>query len=485
MAQFKCKLSTKVDKTTHKSEIQIRFTGPRGFDKRIKSNLFILPEKWDSEKGMVKTFRSKTAANEEAKQIQIKLNMLQNALASEFETCFKSNPQQIDDNWYDNVVDRFHYPEKYIAKKSIYDTTLMMYIEDFITNIAPYKKHKKTLAPLAPNMLQQYKATQKKLLQYFQTTTRNDLFFKEIDEQFYNSFVAYLQSEKFYINTIGKHIRVLKTMLNNAPKDLQSLSKHKDFYVFDEDNQNIYLTEEELTKLWDCDLSSQPHLEKVRDWFVILAWTGCRYSDLPKVIKVNKKATNISYKQQKTGTNVVIAIHHMVRSVLEKYDYKIPSPISNQKFNEEIKIAAELAGLNEEIEIEKNIGGVITQFTYKKYEVICSHTGRRSFCTNAYKQKVPTYNIMKASGHKTERSFLKYIKMSEEEHAEQMAIVWDNLYNKEKTNSSISEQELKDENEKLKEKIKTIKMVNSALIRVNAEQKNQIDELRSQLYERL
>ena len=92
---------------------------------------------------------------------------------------------------------------------------------------------------------------------------------------------------------------------------------------------------------------------------------------------------------------------------------------------------------------------------------------------------------MKASGHKTERSFLKYIKMSEEEHAEQMAIVWDNLYNKEKTNSSISEQELKDENEKLKEKIKTIKMVNSALIRVNAEQKNQIDELRSQLYERL
>jgi integrase len=63
-----------------------------------------------------------------------------------------------------------------------------------------------------------------------------------------------------------------------------------------------------------------------------------------------------------------------------------------------------------------------------KYDLITSHTGRRSFCTNMYKRGLPTLMIMSISGHKTEKSFLKYIKVRQEEHAAMMAAKWKEIY---------------------------------------------------------
>ena len=45
-----------------------------------------------------------------------------------------------------------------------------------------------------------------------------------------------------------------------------------------------------------------------------------------------------------------------------------------------------------------------------KYELMSSHTGRRSFCTNFYNEGVAIAAIMSISGHQTEKEFRKYIK---------------------------------------------------------------------------
>ena len=58
---------------------------------------------------------------------------------------------------------------------------------------------------------------------------------------------------------------------------------------------------------------------------------------------------------------------------------------------------------------------------YKKYELVSTHTARRSGATNMYIAVIPTLAIMKITGHKTEKAFLKYIKISEEENAEMLA----------------------------------------------------------------
>ena len=60
----------------------------------------------------------------------------------------------------------------------------------------------------------------------------------------------------------------------------------------------------------------------------------------------------------------------------------------------------------------------------KKFEMISSHTARRSFATNLYNDGYPAISIMHITGHKTESSFLKYIKTSPEEHAKKLRKHW-------------------------------------------------------------
>jgi integrase len=66
-------------------------------------------------------------------------------------------------------------------------------------------------------------------------------------------------------------------------------------------------------------------------------------------------------------------------------------------------------------------GGMRVDKTYKKYELITVHTARRSFATNMFLNDVPTISIMKITGHKTEKNFLKYIRISPEENAKKLA----------------------------------------------------------------
>lgn len=131
-------------------------------------------------------------------------------------------------------------------------------------------------------------------------------------------------------------------------------------------------------------------------------------------------------KQGKTGHPVMIPLHPVVERIMKKYDYQLPKLISNQKFNEYLKDVVKDEKLNLTETIEKSItrGGVKQTTQYKKWELVKSHTARRSFATNLYLRHVPTITIMAVTGHKTEKSFLKYIKVTPTEHAEMIRGVW-------------------------------------------------------------
>jgi mannosyltransferase OCH1-like enzyme len=49
---------------------------------------------------------------------------------------------------------------------------------------------------------------------------------------------------------------------------------------------------------------------------------------------------------------------------------------------------------------------------------------RRSFATNVYIAGMPTITIMAITGHKTEKAFLRYIKLTPKEHAKVMQLHW-------------------------------------------------------------
>ena len=162
-------------------------------------------------------------------------------------------------------------------------------------------------------------------------------------------------------------------------------------------------------------------MDKVQDLFIIGCFTGLRYSNLSQLDQKNLfDKTRIKIKTEKTGELVVIPMHPYVKSILDKWQWHLPEAISNQKMNAYLKELAKLAELNYNVSISSTKGGKkITEY-FKKYELITVHTARRSFATNAYLMSVPTISIMKITGHRTERAFIKYIKISQEENANRL-----------------------------------------------------------------
>lgn len=353
----------------------------------------------------------------------------------------QSDKSGLTSGWLDLAIDQKLHPEKYpTAVVEEQPQTVLTYVKYFVSN-ADKRKDKKTSRLLSPNTKKQYVTTEKHLISFAKHQGKKDFLFSEINEQFYGDFVEYLthkeytvktirgeevnETKQYTLNSVGKYIRALKVMISSAKNSEADTSN---FYVFNEDVDNVYLNETELQLLKDFDFISTPHLDRVRDWFLLLAWTGSRFSDLDKIGKSNIKGNTITYRQQKTNTLVTIPLHPVVTDILQKYNYKMPDVISNQKFNDYIKDVCKLAQIDGSETFTRTVGGKLVTETKPKHDLVSSHTCRRSFCTNMYLRGLDTLMIRSISGHKTEKSFLKYIKVSQQQHAEMMANKWSEIY---------------------------------------------------------
>ena len=112
---------------------------------------------------------------------------------------------------------------------------------------------------------------------------------------------------------------------------------------------------------------------------------------------------------QKTEQTVFIPLHPILDSVLKKYGYTSPK-MSNQKMNAYLKEIGQAAGLANEIMVYNSKGGKRTEKAVPMWQMLKTHVARRSFATNYY-QKYPKLidNIMKITGHTTEKAFRAYI----------------------------------------------------------------------------
>jgi site-specific recombinase XerD len=187
--------------------------------------------------------------------------------------------------------------------------------------------------------------------------------------------------------------------------------------VVEEESDTIYLNENELNQLYNFDFSNNKRLERVRDLFLVGAWTGLRFSDFTRISKENIKGDFIEIEQQKTGKRVLIPLHSVVSEIWQKYGEKLPPNITNQKLNDYIKEVCQKVGITEHEQKAITKGGVKTSTRYEKWELVSSHTARRSFATNLFLSGFPTLSIMQVTGHRTEKAFMRYIKVTPEQHA--------------------------------------------------------------------
>jgi integrase len=291
--------------------------------------------------------------------------------------------------------------------------TLTKFVEELIQNTSK-----------RPNTIKNYKQTLARLNE-FRTATRKPLDFDDINLEFYNDFTRYLQNKGYSVNSIGGFIKNVKVFMNEATdrginKNLEYLNKR--FKVVEEHADTIYLTQDEILKIYELDLSKNERLDKVRDLFIVGCYTGLRFSDLEQINKNNfiKENSQIKIMTQKTGETVVIPVHKFVKQIYDKYEGVLPTSISNQKMNDYLKEVAVEAKLNDKVLISITKGGKRTHKPFFKHELVSTHTARRSFATNLYLADVPSITIMKITGHKTEKAFLKYIRLSQEENANKL-----------------------------------------------------------------
>ena len=294
--------------------------------------------------------------------------------------------------------------------------TFLDFVEQYIEESKLHKKE---------GTVKVYKTTQKYLKAYSKKL-KKDLDFDSINLEFYNQYTAYLSVENnLSANTVGKHIKTIKSFLNEATDRGHNTNldfKKRKFKTIREESDSIYLTVEELKKFENLNLSASPRLEKVRDLFLVGCFTGLRFSDFTQIKPENiiTDRNMIQIRTQKTGERVSIPLHKTVRKILSKYNNRLPKAYSNQVMNRYLKEVASLSGLKEKVETTITRAGKMEKETNSKFDLVSTHTARRSFATNLYLADVPTISIMKITGHRSERSFLQYIRVTQEQNADKL-----------------------------------------------------------------
>lgn len=269
--------------------------------------------------------------------------------------------------------------------------------------------------------IKSYKGSYNQFLE-FEKQYQKRIRWYDIDIQFYEDFVRFFNEKKYSRNTTGRHIKNLKVIMDhayNAGIHENQTYKKKQFETLKSETTEVYLTNAELQKLYELDLSKSKNLERIRDVFLIGCYTALRFSDVKRIQPKNIKNDRLHIFTQKTGEKIVIPIRPELKSILNKYDNKVPR-VYEQKVNYYIKEICESIGMKDPIEVKKLEGGVEKIKTVPKYKMIKTHTGRRTGATLLYLDNVPTIDIMKITGHTTESNLLKYIRATPEEVANRL-----------------------------------------------------------------
>lgn len=194
-------------------------------------------------------------------------------------------------------------------------------------------------------------------------------------------------------------------------------------------NKNVvFLTWDELMVVYNHQFEL-PYLEMTRDVFCFCCFTSLRYSDVFALRKTDIYNDAIHIVTQKTNDKLTIELNDYSRAILEKYadsntDKALPV-VSNQKMNVYVKEVCRECGINEKLTDIYYIGGKKYEETKEKWQMVGTHSGRRTFICNALMLGIAPNIVMKWTGHSDYKSMQPYIDIADKAKKKAM-----NLFNK-------------------------------------------------------
>ncbi len=262
-----------------------------------------------------------------------------------------------------------------------------------------------------------------------------ELTFERLNSDKLLDYVDYLRKDRKQRNTtIKKSLQFLRWFLRWADKnkhpvnqtalDFQAKLKGTDGSI----KKVVFLTIDELKHLESFKIpETKSYLDRVRDVFIFCCFSGLRYSDAYNLKRSSDKGDVIEFVSQKTTDLLRVELNKYSRAILDKYkdipfqNEKALPVISNQKMNKYLKELGELAGLNSQETIVYFVGNERIEETYKKYELLSTHCGRKTFVTNLLYMGVSDHVIRQWTGHKDTKSFEVYHKIVDDIKAREMA----------------------------------------------------------------
>ena len=320
-------------------------------------------------------------------------------------------------------------------KREQEDLLLKQREESFTINLDLFisNAHTRTFKgkPISEKSIQYYKHLRRYINEYMEKKHIFNIQFDELNRRFYDDYISFLYTKGLQKNTIGNHIKMIKAIIRTQSIRIQSLAE--EFLRCEkpqEKSDNIALTEKEIDMITNQHLPTE-HLQTVRNLFVLMCWTGVRYSDLVQLTSVNIKSVDggirfFMFDTKKTEEPAVIKILPEAQHILDLYDdgKAMPRVITNQKFNNAIK---EIMRITYEANPNSSLAEYETvSFTaamdngragkkkeiYQRWQMVSCHTARRTFATNMKLRGNDSDVIRAATGHTTTKSLERYIKQT-------------------------------------------------------------------------
>ena len=248
------------------------------------------------------------------------------------------------------------------------------------------------------------------------------LTFADMTMKFYNEFRAWMEETRVHLpsypenkydrNNIGKHFKELKSILHLARKNELNVSDKFTYWgVAKESNEVITLDKQDVQKIKHLELTGVK--KDVRDIFIMACFLGPRIGDFPKLVWENFINENgidfFQYVQEKTGATVKVPILPDLQKFKAKLD-PWPKMISEQNFRSNLREICKKAELTDRVIIKIRDGKPEYK---KKWQAISPHSARRTFASGLFygwwSKPLPASFVMRYTGHKSEKSFMKYI----------------------------------------------------------------------------
>lgn len=252
-------------------------------------------------------------------------------------------------------------------------------------------------------------------IEEYADSIKYELYTHNINEEFAEGFLDFLRCKGLMLSTIKASFGKITALLNKADRRGYAVDRtFSDCEVKGEDCESVYLSIIEIARIYYYT-GLKAKEEIVRDYFILGCLTGLRFSDYSKLGRSNFQGDLLVVRTKKTGVLVKVPVHTFVREIFEKYEWKLPACHCIQAFNRQIKNICKKIGLDSPVTYNRTHGYDVVSKTVPKYELISSHTARRSCATNMYRENIPTWIIMQITGHRTERAFFRYIRITQEE----------------------------------------------------------------------